>query len=320
MSGRHALGVILKTLKGEGVTRLYLPAYLCESVVQAAQASGLEVLYYPIGEDLSSAPPLQEAAATLVIHYHGWLHSDIVALRRQAMRGEGVLVEDGSQALLTQSIPYHGSGAYTFLSARKYLPCVLGGWCDVEANVPPPSPALEAVAWQAIAGRLARGRYLGEGGNVDHGVEQFYLATTVALETYLDMHDTPEAAPLVVRGLAFGVDREAVAERRRTNWRVMQEVLRNKVEAIHSDLPEGVVPLGFVVRLPEGVRDDVRRRLRESRVFAPVHWPLPAQIDPESFPEAASLSRRLLTLPIDQRYTSTDMRVVARLFLDALSS
>jgi hypothetical protein len=68
-------------------------------------------------------------------------------------------------------------------------------------------------------------------------------------------------------------------------------------------------------------------RLRSRRVFATALWPDAVVVpgpgpdpdaDPYPYPQAATLARHLLALPVDQRYTVSDMERLAALVLDAL--
>ena len=46
-------------------------------------------------------------------------------------------------------------------------------------------------------------------------------------------------------------------------------------------------------------------------VFAPIHWKWSPKINKKRYPNLYKLSKSILTLPIDQRYDSTDMEVLA---------
>ena len=76
-----------------------------------------------------------------------------------------------------------------------------------------------------------------------------------------------------------------------------------------DDLPTGVVPLAYVARMKN--RDSTRSRLRDERIFCPVHWRLPDEVSPRRFPDAAKLAATCLSLPIDQRYGAGDMDRIA---------
>jgi dTDP-4-amino-4,6-dideoxygalactose transaminase len=92
---------------------------------------------------------------------------------------------------------------------------------------------------------------------------------------------------------------------RRSNWKILHELIGNKVEPLFDKLPKGVVPLGYVIRTKN--RDIIKEKLAQKRIFAPVHWRLPSEVNKNKFPDAVKLSDTVLTLPIDQRYGLNDM-------------
>jgi hypothetical protein len=170
--------------------------------------------------------------------------------------------------------------------------------------------------WRSIAARLARASYLRvPEAAVDEEIEDFYLAALRSTEAFLDANPLTNVIPYEALRIAAGIDWAWVSRKRRENWVLLDQILSDRVERLHHSLPEDVVPLGYVVRLPD--RDRVRERLRQQRIFCPVHWPLPEDVDVHRFPEASALSQQCLTLPIDQRYGEGDMVRLADLLVDA---
>jgi hypothetical protein len=237
-------------------------------------------------------------------------------LREEAGRSF-YLIEDASQALLSDWAAPPQVSRFLFFSPRKFAPVPLGGWCSVRTQVRDPSHEVQAMAWRSLAARLCRGAYLAEPeAPVDQAVESFYLAAFASVDRYLDEHPIDAPIPQVALDLIGAVDWRHAAERRRGNWQQLHDMLGGHIETLNRDLPSNVVPLGYVVRLRD--RDEVRARLAGQRIFCPVHWPLPDAVDPQRFPEAAQLSDTTLTLPIDQRYGPDDMARLAEAVKSAL--
>jgi hypothetical protein len=304
-SGRAALGLVLRHLQGIGVQHVHLPAYLCESVLFPVRALGLEYSFYPVDACLKAHPDPPPGAAVVLIHYFGWLNSATAALRAEA--GQSFyLIEDASQALLSHWSAPSDVARFVILSPRKFGPVPMGGWCNVLADLEEPSGEVEALAWRSLAARLARAMYLVHpDAPVDPAIETFYLAAFRAVEIFLDTHPTSAAVPQIALDVIAGLDWCGIAACRRANWQYLSELLSDDVEVCAPDLPAGVVPLGYVVRLQE--RDLVRARLVSQRIFCPVHWSLPVEVSTRRFPDAALLAATCLTIPIDQRYGSDDM-------------
>ncbi|HEV7860362.1 MAG TPA: DegT/DnrJ/EryC1/StrS family aminotransferase [Pyrinomonadaceae bacterium] len=334
-SGRGALTLVLKNLWANGVRHVHLPAYLCESVLLPVRALGFKFSFYPVDLSLAAQPDPPAGSTVLVIHYFGWLDPVSNSLREQAS-AKFYLIEDAAQSLLSDWSAPQNDFRYVILSPRKFGPALLGGWCNVtseqhdekksevgpnrmQGKVGPKETQGDVgpIMWRSLAARLARGAYLREaGGGVEPRVEEFYMEGLRAVEDFLDQHPTCTDLPQLALDQLAGLDWREMASRRRANWRQLQEILTGRVEVLMHDLPDAVVPLGFVVCL--GKRDEVRARLAAQRIFCPVHWPLPAAVERARFPAAAALSDTCLTLPIDQRYTQDDISRMAEALLAAL--
>ena len=304
-SGRGALTLVLRHIKSRGVRHVYLPAYLCESIVLAVKAAAFEHSYYPVDENLATQPNPKAGAAVLVIDYFGWLNPSVGFFRERNDNGN-YLIEDASQALLSAWSPPQGDLEYLILSPRKFAPTIMGGWCNISTRGLSPLPVeLEALAWRSLAARLIKSAYLSQPQIVEVEVEAFYLSAFEAMESYLDEYPDSFAVPSFVSKLFERFDWSEIARRRRENWQTLHVALTGKVEPLFKQLTEDVVPLGYVIKVDH--RDRIRRRLSEQRIYCPVHWPLPTEISKRDFPAAHRVSTRTLTLPIDQRYGASDM-------------
>lgn len=309
-SGRAALALILNHLKSIGVKHVHLPAYLCESILLVIKALGFEYSFYPVERDLRASPDPPSGAAVLLIHYFGWLNPATFMLRAEAGRSFH-LIEDASQALLSDWDAPPTLKRLVLISPRKFGPAPLGGWCNVLSETEKPSVEIESLVWRSLVGRLARAAYLAERhASIDLAIENFYLAAFRAVEMYLDRYPTSAAVPKIALKTIAGLDWEYVARQRRANWLTLNELLPKHISPLMGKLPANVVPLGYVVCLPN--RDDVRRQLASQRIFCPIHWALPNEVNRRRFLNATALSNSCLTLPIDQRYGPDDMVRIAK--------
>ena len=71
--------------------------------------------------------------------------------------------------------------------------------------------------------------------------------------------------------------------------------------------PAEAVPFGLqLVCDSQATRDAVRASLAERKIYTPVHWPT-IQGMATGYCEAEDIARRILTIPADHRYDSSDM-------------
>ncbi|MFB5621863.1 MAG: hypothetical protein ACE5Q7_02880 [Candidatus Nitrosomaritimum yanchengensis] len=105
-------------------------------------------------------------------------------------------------------------------------------------------------------------------------------------------------------------DYPSISRKRVENYEILNRYLSKF--AIFPNLPEGVVPLAYPIRLRN--REEVRQHLFKKKIYPPVHWPLSGLV-PENFAASHHLSSTILSLVCDQRYSSADMIGTAELVL-----
>jgi hypothetical protein len=271
----------------------------------------IDYSYYPVNTSFGAQLEPQPHSAVLLLHYFGWCNPARKSLRDTEEHNIHI-IEDYSHALLSNFDFLSSDSSHAFFSVRKLGPAPLGGWCSHTVGMNHPSNQLELLAWRSLAARLLKTEYLAQSNkSMDLKIEKFYLSAFEAIEDLLNSTPLDAPIPEFVLEIIAGIDWQKAAIIRRQNWLFLDTLLSRSVEGIMTELPDSVVPLGYVVRLDEKHRDRIRTALAGERVFCPVHWELPKEIDRHLFPEAYSLSRTLLTLPIDQRYDASDMERIA---------
>ena len=305
-SGRAALAVILQHLINHGVNHVHLPAYLCGSILLPIKEWGLTYSFYRVDHELAAYPESMEGSAVLLIHYFGWQNKSTVRIRQDAAHESFHLIEDTTHAFLSDWHISSGNSNLVFMTPRKFGPLPLGGWCSVDTQIESASNEIEILAWKSVAARLVRARNVEQSPpHFDKEAESFYLRVLYEMELFLDKHPTCMGLPEIALEIIAGLDWNDIADRRRANWICLHDLLNGQVESLFTTLPDSVVPLGYVICVQE--RERLRERLAAHRIFCPVHWTLPDEVDSDKFSEAALLSETCLTLPIDQRYGVDDM-------------
>lgn len=304
-TGRSALAVIARHLVTTAAeSTVWLPAYLCESIVMPFLRKGLRVRFYSVGERLDRIDAYPVPGDTLLfIHYFGCRNH--TAMHRVAeFRAMGVcVIEDCVQAALTIGIGTNGDYAVT--SLRKFLPQPDGALLasrapiTVEADV-----ADEAFVSARFVGKLRRGR--GER-------SESFLPLFVQSERLLS-DECPRSMSWISHQLLANSDLSTIAARRCANFSTLQDGLADiasctDIVPFLNSLEAGEVPLGFPVVVGGGRRDALRHHLAENAIFCPIHWNL-AHLPGGAFTEERVLSASILTLPLDQRYQECDMTTI----------
>jgi len=316
VSGRAALALVLEEIKQQGVQHVHLPAYLCKSLILPVKESGLNFSFYPVGECMAAEPDPLPGSAVLLIHYFGWLNPATERLRNRAGH-DYVLVEDMTHSLLSNWRCLDETMSHVFFSARKWGPIPLGGWCNTVSQLHSTNSSIQSLAQRSAAARRLRGEYLAQADALPVPVtEAEYLGAFRGIEEALDAAPCCGSLPADMYQSLDMLDWSSIAHRRRANWQSVVMQLDGRVQLLMPNIDDGLVPFGLVVQLED--RDRVRAQLASQRIYCPVHWALPTDVDGRKFPFAHQLSQSCLTLPIDQRYGEHDLSLLAGALISAI--
>ena len=329
-SGRDALHWIIQALGLIRGDRVLLPAYLCEDVVGPFRSHGLDVNYYAITPDLQvDSEDLVSKLSTdtkvlLYIHYFGF-PLELPANVTERVGPGCCVVEDASHAFLSSLEGLTARKDITFASYRKLLPVVDGARVSWDSSWEGAGPDGLGLGVTRMSGRyLASIACRGAGGMLKAlwlrlpGIcpKGAFRRLFSLSDRLLDSYPKPAGMSLVSKRILRRADLEHVITSRRRNFQSLLAGLSDseEVRPMYPELPEGVCPLGFPVLAHD--RDALAGHLIQHRVYPPVHWALPAEVDREEFDDAWSVSAHILTIPIDQRYGEQEMAYI----LDVLHS
>jgi hypothetical protein len=307
-TGRSALKLALEHISSAGTSgKAWVPAYVCPSVTHAFKSKGFSVRYYAVEPDLglrslpASFATSDKRDVFLFIHYFGRPNKDAVRLL-STLSKKPWIIEDAAQAPFLKSAWV--SSDFIFNSLRKAFPQPDG------ALLGSPHPFAHKLA-EPLDPFISK-RVLGKTLRHSSEDEEKYLRLFEESERELEKENPPRMISPVSKRLMTQENFSTAAETRKFNYRVLAHALTGmtRVSTLWSDVPDDFVPLGLPVVVARDGRDALRSYLRERRIYCPVHWHLDSEVIEETN-SAHELSRRILTLPIDQRYGGSDMARVA---------
>lgn len=286
-SGRACLRVILEVTRPN---RLLAPFYICDAALEPARALRVPIEHYPIDASLGPVlPKLRAGDSVLVVDYFGICGRSLGWA--QELGRHGIL--DATHALF-ETGPSH---CWRFTSARKWFGVPDGAflWGPAEVTQPAPFPLANLPA---------------------HLIERRWGDPELAYRLYqaAEASFDPSSAPISSESVAIlgGIDTDHVRATRRANFAYLHERLGARNE-LSVELDEGRVPFCYPFLAPFEIS---QAALARAGLFVPRFWmDCIARATPE-FAWERTLSRRLLPLPIDHRYGSADMQLVADIVFD----
>jgi dTDP-4-amino-4,6-dideoxygalactose transaminase len=310
-NGTDALELALRAVGVGPGDEVIVPANTFIASAEAVARAGARPVFvdidpatYLIDVDAALAAVTPATRAVIPVHLYGQLAP--VERLHAALAGTGVaVVEDAAQC---QGATRHGIGAgATTIAATSFYPGKnLGAYGDAGAVV------------TADAGLATAVRRLGS-----HGGLKKYLHEVIGVNSRLDGLQAVVLRAKLARLAGWNTARRAAAAR----YDALLETL-DVVRPVTLDGNEHVWHL-YVVRVPDGRRDEVLATLNAAGVGAGIHYPFPVHLTPAfagpghpvgSFPHAEQAAAEILSLPIYPQITAGQQETVARALAAALRS
>lgn len=308
-NARSGIFILVDLLKS---TRVWMPSYLCPTMVKAVDQKKSELKFYEVDYDLQIPSlnwikQIQTGDLIILIDYFGFpLSSKIVDMVKKQ---GGYVLEDASQALLSKHVGRHSD--FVLFSPRKFIGVPDGGilvsCCDVDFDTVKLQSA-PITWWMKMVEAAVNRREFDQYGGERRWYRLFGESSATAPCGFFSMSD-------LSKSLLLGCfDYLQIARQRVENYSILLHELKDL--SLFDGLPKGTVPLGFPVRYSQ--RDSMREKLFQKHIYPPVHWALKGTV-PEDFHESHRLADDMVTLLCDQRYSSVDVKSMASIIVKMLN-
>lgn len=291
-SGRAALQYILKAKK---YRKIYLPAYICDSVLTPIISENVQHEYYPINTRFEPVFDIEIALdeAFLYVNYFG-IHD--MNVKSVVAKHQNVII-DNTQAFY--SLPE--SGIDSFYSARKFFGVADGAYLytDTEFEMP-------------LEGDISYNR-------MKHLLIRHDLSATAGYALFRENDEKLDTAGLkgmsrLTQAILNSVDYERCGQIRRKNYEFLHGHLGNMNQL---KLPKlgSQTPMVYPFWISDGF--SLRERLIREKIYIATYWP---ELKTRGCvpPLECSLVDDLVSLPIDQRYALAEMVKIITVIKDFL--
>lgn len=284
-SARSAIKRVLNSL---GARKLWLPAYICDALVDAAKDVGVNFDFYRIDSnfDIDTELKLNDYEFILIVDYFGVCGESIN--RRKSRFEKRKTIVDCSQSYF--SMPTEALA--TIYSPRKFFGLPDGGL--LYSNDP-------AVTQPEQRDESSESR-------MAHLISRLTNSPEAAYQQYLDAEQAISKLP--VQGMSRLTERllQSVDYQRARNARTRNSLHLHKrlgqYNQLNLNIDESVAPLCYPF-LPS-VKAASKADLIKERVFVPTYWPeVLGRVEEGTF--EWNLVTNGLFLPCDQRYNEDDM-------------
>lgn len=280
-SGRNALQYILMAGKYQ---RIYMPLYTCDVLLHAVKTTGVDTEFYSINQELEPIfdfSKLSQKDTFLYTNYFGLKDDYIKELRPKCNH----LIIDNAQSFYSKPLPLTD----TFYSPRKFFGVPDGGYLYTAIKLK--QKLVRDISFERFEHLLKRIDLNAEAGYSSFGNNDKLLNNL----PILGMSNLTEA-------ILSSIDYAPIAEKRRENFLYVNKRLRNSNQ-LRLDLNDCQIPMVYPY-LPRTA--GLRSRLTNNKVYVARYWPNVLESADKNSLEF-KFACQIIPLPIDQRYTTTDL-------------
>ncbi len=290
-AGRYALEYILKV---RSYRKVFVPYYICESILQPIKRMGVEYEFYHINEQFEPAVELQpqDGEAVLYVNYFGLKNRFASSFCKTYPN----TILDQTQAFFSEPGSKNEDNTVrcdTFYSCRKFFGIPDGAYLYIDDKLNEELPYDESFDRMSFLTK-----------RIDRSPQ----------EGYADFHANDKSLSFVgmkrmsklTEAMMRGIDYSTKANKRIHNFQVLDKALRAS-NRFKWGIDDGAVPLVYPYYIKNGAK--LRQKLIDNQVFCARYWPNVMDWCEKSDWEY-ELVENLVCLPIDQRYGEEDMNQV----------
>lgn len=282
-SARAAFLALLRSVKPK---RVWMPSYICDSMLAPVLSENIEICYYSIDEkfEIKGTINLQPQDLLLYVNYFGICDDQV--LRVLDRFNPQQIVVDCSQAFYAAP----KNCLATIYSPRKFFGVPDGGLLVSDCGVAEPE--------EQDQGSESRMQHLIK--RLGSSPEAGYAAFKLAEDSLNDMQ--PRRMSVLTEKLLSAIDAGAARAARKRNFKSLRDALDSSNTLKIPSLVDG--PLCYPYMPQAGVS---RELLVKNRIFIATYWPdVLNRVAPDSF--EFKLTSQYLPIPCDQRYGERDMK------------
>jgi hypothetical protein len=275
-TGRNALAYLIRA---KNIKKLYLPAYLCDTVFKVCIREGCEYEFYDVSKDFRPIfnRELNEGEWLYVVNYFGQ-----ITCERAIKEKYGRVVFDNVQAFFRKPV----SGVDTIYSCRKFFGVPDGAYLSTDARLSLPRD----VSKDRMAHIL--GRY-------EENASKYYSDFSENDESFYELE--PMMMSKLTCNILGAADYEFVKKKREENFSYLHRQLSDK-NRLNITQHEG--PYMYPFYIENGM--NIKKKLAQQNIFIPTLWPNAVEYGGI----AKEYSENILPLPVDQRYSISDMDII----------
>ncbi|OQA55486.1 MAG: hypothetical protein BWY45_02203 [Euryarchaeota archaeon ADurb.Bin294] len=320
--GRQAIKAVLRQIKNVREKNCYLPAYLCHSIIQPFREMGLNIDFYnhehPLIQNIDENI---RDSVILIIDYFGTEFFRTEKIIKFLEQGNSVIIDTTHSILNERRRKLCHEDLYYIASLRKTFPIPDGAVIFHSHNNLELDLGCSINYMSMLDAMILKRFYLertAEPSNVlNPDLKGLFLSLYTEYEECKDKEDVhiskiPLISLMILSNLRFNT---LLGRRNRNIITIYENACNNEIFLFDIKEIRSPFMLPLILQNNEK-RDNLKNLLLKNNIYPPLHWKIQGLI-PEKFGYEHQLSSKILSIPIDQRYSTEDMVSIANVINEA---
>jgi len=285
-TGRNAFEYVLRAKKYK---KVYLPFYTCDAMLEPINKLGIDYEFYHIDQSFRPVFDFSSIRQEDVFVYNNYFGICDEQTREIAAQCKNLII-DNSQAFYSKPI----NGVDTFYSPRKFFGLPDGAYLYTDAFLD--NEFEQDISYERCMHLLGR---------VDTGAERNYKSF-VKNDNALKEQPIKIMSELTTK-LLKGIDYKNIFIRRKENFNYLHNALKNSNQLKFINIDEIETPMVYPYLISNG--NSIKMELIKNKIFIASYWPNVVEwCEKEVF--EYKLSADMISIPIDQRYDTENMKYI----------
>ena len=306
-NGRSALYLILKQIKKK-INIVYVPDYLCGSILQPIKEIGLKYKFYKINKDFNFKLPCKKNSAVIFLNYFGIKNAKIENIRNN-IKDNIFFIKDCTHDIFSKKNnfkDFNKKNIYQFASIKKYIPFPFGAITNNDNFKLNAQNKNDNEIFKKFFKTLNnRNKYFSQtNGKIDLKIENKLLNEQNNFKKFENKKILENNLPNNIKKKLFKYDLYRILKKREKNFNFLKKNLNKKIKIVSGN---ECYPLFFTIILKKNEKRRIVEMLKKNRIYTVTLWPLPKQIKQRKFSYSHTLSDKLISIPLDHRYGKKDI-------------
>ncbi len=278
---RNALAYLIKL---HGIKKLHIPYFLCDSVLKICKNYNVEVVFYHIGEDFLPEVPSADFTKEwfYLVNYYGQICNDKIIQLSKVIKN---LIVDNVQAFFQNPVP----NVPVIYNCRKFFGVADGAYLYSDKQLS-----------DHIDNDISYDRMQFLLGRFEKTANEFY-PQYVANNQFFETEPIKNMS-MLTQNIMCSIDYSRIKKTREANFTYLHEEFYN-INKLNLFVPEGA--FAYPLYIENGAK--IRKLLQSEKIYIPTLWPDVFSVCNTNDLEY-KLAESILPLPIDQRYSITEMK------------